>query len=216
MPPTDPAGPTGGPDADVTDQAAADQAAARSVSDAGGAPATDPVTDAGDDAAPATTTRGTTPTTDAEADADTPIVEEDVDELATVTRQRDDYLDALRHMQADFENYKKRVAKQQADLGERATQGLVDRLLPVLDTADLALAHGAGEGVKQIWDALSEALEKEGLERIDVAGAPFDPNLHDAVAHEPGDGAQEVAEVMRAGYRWKGRVIRPAMVKVRG
>lgn len=161
---------------------------------------------------------GLSPAEEAEIDLDAAAVEveEDLDELAAVARQRDDYLDALRHLQADFENYKKRVAKQQAETLERAVAGLVDKLLPVLDTADLALAHGAGEGVKQIAEALSDALDKEGLERIATAGAPFDPNLHDAVAHEPGDGAQEVAEVLRAGYLWKGRVIRPAMVKVRG
>ena len=143
-------------------------------------------------------------------------LDEDRDELSVATRQRDDYLDALRRLQADFENYKKRVVKQQADIGERAAQSLVEQLLPALDNADLALAHGAGEGIKKIWDGFNDALSKAGLERIDTAGDPFDPNQHDAVAHEPGDGAQEVAEVMRAGYRWKGRVIRAAMVKVRG
>lgn len=139
-----------------------------------------------------------------------------LDEVGAVQRQRDDYLDALRHLQADFENYKKRVAKQQADVAERAAQTLVEQLLPALDNADLALAHGAGEGIKQIWDGFNDALAKAGLERIDTAGEAFDPNQHDAVAHEPGEGPQEVAEVMRAGYRWKGRVVRPAMVKVRG
>ncbi|MCU4182950.1 nucleotide exchange factor GrpE [Acidiferrimicrobium sp. IK] len=243
--PTDPTGgapPTGGPDADVTDQAAADQAAAAGTPpgpgatpaggssgaspDAGrarepGAGSSDPVTGGDPAAAQAAAdaaAAGATPLDEAAVDADAAAaeVEEDLDELASVSRQRDDYLDALRHLQADFENYKKRVVKQQADIGERAAQALVEALLPALDNADLALAHGAGEGVKQIWDGFSEALAKAGLERIDKAGEPFDPNHHDAVAHEPGDGAQEVAEVMRAGYRWKGRVIRPAMVKVRG
>jgi molecular chaperone GrpE len=93
---------------------------------------------------------------------------------------------------------------------------LVEKLLPVLDTADLAVSHGGGEEVKQVWTALLDTLEREGLERIEPSGGAFDPNLHDAVAHEPGDGEQEVAEVLRAGYRWKGRVLRPAMVKVRG
>jgi molecular chaperone GrpE len=134
-----------------------------------------------------------------------------------VAQERDDYRDALVRLQADFENYKKRVAKQQEDLRQRAAETLVEKLLPVLDTADLALSHGGGEDVKQIWAALYGALEKEGLERIDDPGSPFDPTLHDAVAHEPGDeGPQEVVEVLRAGYRWRGRVLRPAMVKVRG
>ena len=137
-------------------------------------------------------------------------------ELADARRQRDEYLDALRRRQADFENYKKRVVKQQADMAGRAAENLVEKLLPALDTADLALAHGSGEEVTQVWSALSEALAGEGLERIAPDGGPFDPNRHDAVAHEPGDGPQEVAAVLRAGYSWKGRVLRPAMVKVRG
>lgn len=140
------------------------------------------------------------------------------DATAAMARERDDFRDALQRLQADFENYKKRVAKQQDDLRERAAESLVEKLLPVLDTADLAMTHGGSEDVKQIAVALSAVLEREGLERIDNTGEAFDPNLHDAVAHEPGDGdgAQEVAEVMRAGYRWRGRVLRPAMVKVKG
>jgi molecular chaperone GrpE len=141
----------------------------------------------------------------------------EVEQIMVLTQQRDDYRDALIRLQADFENYKKRMIKQQTDHLERAAAALVDKLLPVLDTADLALAHGGGEDVKQLTSALTSVLEREGLERIDPDGGPFDPTLHDAVAHEPSDdGRQEVAEVMRAGYRWKGRVLRPAMVKVRG
>jgi molecular chaperone GrpE len=137
-------------------------------------------------------------------------------EFETVVRERDEYLDALRRVQADFENYKKRMIKQQTDHLERAAQSLVEKLLPALDAADLAVVHGGGEEVKQVWTTLLDTLEREGLERIDPSGGPFDPNLHDAVAHEPGEGEQEVVEVLRAGYCWKGRVLRPAMVKVRG
>lgn len=146
------------------------------------------------------------------------FAEELVPEPDPVARERDDYRDALIRLQADFENYKKRILKQQDELRERAAEHLVEKLLPVLDTADLALAHGGGEDVKQMASALFDVLEREGLERIDNAGVPFDPSHHDAVAHEPADddGPQEVAEVMRAGYRWRGRVLRAAMVKVRG
>jgi molecular chaperone GrpE len=139
-----------------------------------------------------------------------------LDEVGRLAAERDEYVDALRRLQADFENYKKRVARQQSELSERATERLVTSLLPVLDTADLALAHAGGEDVKQVWAALNDTLQREGLERIDPAGQPFDPNLHEAVAHEPGDGEQSVAAVLRAGFRWKGRVLRPAMVTVRG
>jgi molecular chaperone GrpE len=140
----------------------------------------------------------------------------DADPLLDLIRERDEYREALIRMQADFENYKKRMIKQQTDHLERAAGALVEKLLPVLDTADLALAHGGGEDVKQLSGTLANILEREGLERIDPLGVPFDPTLHDAVAHEPGEGGQEVVEVLRAGYRWKGRVLRPAMVKVRG
>jgi molecular chaperone GrpE len=136
-------------------------------------------------------------------------------------RERDEYLEALLRLRAEFDNYRKRVQRQQAEIFENAASSLVKKLLPVLDTADLALAHGGGEDVKQVAGALFEILSKEGLERIDPEGLPFDPAHHDAVAHEPAEGEfaperPEVSEVFRAGYLWKGQVLRPAMVKVRG
>jgi len=146
-----------------------------------------------------------------------PAALEPPDPFEELARERDELKEALIRLQADFENYRKRVAKQEEEMRQRAAASLVEKLLPVLDTAELALAHGGGEDVKQIYTALSSVLEKEGLERIDPIGGAFDPNLHDAVVHEPGEGAgQEVAEVMRPGYMWRGRVLRAAMVKVRG
>jgi molecular chaperone GrpE len=140
---------------------------------------------------------------------------------AQVERQRDDYYNSLLRLQAEFDNYRKRVERQRLETVELAATSLVKKLLPILDTADLALAHGAGEDVKHVAGALFDVLSKEGLERIVPEGQPFDPEHHDAVAHEPADGAgappqPEVSEVLRAGYLWKGRVLRPAMVKVRG
>ena len=143
------------------------------------------------------------------------IVESD---LAQLEGERAELLDMVRRLQADFENYRKRVAKQQADDVARAAEGLVEQLLPVLDACDGAIHHGATE-VEPIYAALLGTLEKQGLERIDPAGQEFDPNLHEAVMHEPaadGDEGTVVSAVMRAGYSWKGRVVRPAMVKVRG
>jgi molecular chaperone GrpE len=154
--------------------------------------------------------------------ADAPPVElstealiEDVERLAT---ERDQYLDALRRTQADFENYRKRMMKQQADQAEGAAVRLVEDLLPVLDACDGAILHGATE-VEPIFAALLGTLEKAGLERIDPSGEEFDPNRHEAVMHEPaavGDEGTLVSDVMRRGYAWKGRVLRAAMVKVRG
>ena len=141
-----------------------------------------------------------------------------VSDIENLKRERDDYLDALRRLQADFENFRKRTMKQQTDILERAAQTLVEKLLPVLDAADLAIAHGADAAVGQVAGLLLDTLVKEGLEGVDPKpGDPFDPTVHEAVAHEPGGGGDpEVADLLRAGYRWKGALLRPAMVKVRG
>lgn len=150
-----------------------------------------------------------------------------LDERSESERQRDEYLDALQRLQADFENYRKRVARASEEAATRAAGDLVTKLLPVLDALDLALAHFAGSlsdeaaALTQSRSLLVDTLAREGLERIDQAGVAFDPQVHDAVAHvapEPGesDGTHEVSEVLRAGYRWKGAVLRPAMVQVRG
>ena len=146
------------------------------------------------------------------------LPENEVDEVEDLLeKERDELRELAQRVQADFENYKKRVLKQQTEHLERAAEQLVVKLLPVLDTADLALAHDESEAVRQVASALADALQKEGLERIDPQGEPFDPTEHDAVQHEPGDeGDPQVIEVLRAGYRWKGRVLRPAMVKVKG
>lgn len=145
------------------------------------------------------------------------VVESDLAELA---RDRDDYRAAAQRVQADFENYRKRVLREQTALVERAAESLMEQLLPVLDSFELALGmlDGAEEnlrkGVDLVYAELIGVLERAGLERIDTDGAPFDPNVHEAVLHEEGDGEPVVAETMRGGYRLKGRVLRPAMVKV--
>ncbi len=138
--------------------------------------------------------------------------------LVAANAERDQFKSALQHLQADFENYRKRVIKQQADDVARANEALVQKVLPVLDTIDLAIAHEPSKSLEQVSTALLDVLSKEGLERIPSVDAQFDPNEHEAVAHEPGDGESpaKVSEEMRAGYRWKGRVLRPAMVKVIG
>lgn len=152
------------------------------------------------------------------ADRSGASVEELIADLERTTGERDEYLDSLRRNQAEFENYRKRIAKHAADDAARAAESLVDKLLPVLDACDGAIAHGAAE-VEPIFAALLGTLEKEGLERIDPSGETFDPNEHEAVLHEPAEGDDDgtvVSDVLRPGYRWKGRIVRPAMVKVRG
>ncbi len=148
--------------------------------------------------------------------------EDAVTERSEAEQQRDDYLDSLQRLQADFENYRKRVARTSEDAVVRATGDLVARMLPVLDAFDLALAHFAettseeAMALSQARGLLLDTLAKEGLERIDAVGVGFDPQVHDAVAHVEGDGEQLIDEVLRAGYRWKGVVLRPAMVRVKG
>ena len=133
-----------------------------------------------------------------------------------VVKERDEFKDIALRVQADFENYRKRAASQMGDELDRALGKLVEQLLPVLDACEAAVAHGV-EGVEQVWSSLIGALQKQGLEALDLAGQPFDPALADAVMHEEGDGSEPVVlEVLRTGYRWKGRVLRAAMVKVKG
>jgi molecular chaperone GrpE len=145
-----------------------------------------------------------------------------VDARSEVERQRDEYLDALQRLQADFENYRKRVARSSQDAADRASGEVVAKMLPVIDAFDLAAAHflnapsEEAEALAQARGLLQDALAKEGLERIDEVGVPFDPQVHDAVAHIEGDDGPVVDDVLRAGYRWKGSVLRPAMVRVRG
>jgi molecular chaperone GrpE len=158
------------------------------------------------------------PEAEVEVDAAAAQVEVDLD-LARTAAERDEYLGALQRLQADFENYKKRMIRQQTELLDRAAEDLVNKLLPVLDAVDLARQHGQAEAVDPVANALSDVLAKEGLERIDPVGSAFDPNEHEAVAHEEADeaGAEpSVSELMRAGYRWRGKLLRPAMVKVKG
>ena len=148
----------------------------------------------------------------AEAEA---VVEHDV---VTLLAERDQFKDIALRLQADFENYRKRVATQQADEIDRATGKIAESLLPVLDACEAAFAHQV-QGIESVWSALIGALQKHGLEALDLAEKTFDPAVAEAVLHEPGDGAADgpvVAEVLRTGYLWKGKVLRPAMVKVRG
>ncbi|MFM8969219.1 MAG: nucleotide exchange factor GrpE [Actinomycetota bacterium] len=140
------------------------------------------------------------------------------DVLDAVTKERDEFKDLALRLQADFENFRKRVTTQMDDDVDRATGTLVESMLPVLDACEAAAAHGV-QGIESVWSALLGSLQKQGLEALDLADKPFDPATAEAVVHEPGDEGQTspvVVEVLRTGYRWKGRVVRAAMVKVKG
>ena len=151
-------------------------------------------------------------------DATTEVISGSAPKAAGVEQalaQRDEYLDSLRRLQAEFANYKKRVAKQQSDQVARAAQSLVEKLLPVLDTLDLATSHirdfesDDGRALMAASGQLRDVLIKEGLERIDPLGEEFDPNTHEAVGHlpdeeGPGSGQAEVVRrpVPRSSRWW--------------
>jgi molecular chaperone GrpE len=142
-------------------------------------------------------------------------------DLDRLLGERDEMRALAQQIQADFENYRKQAMKRETAIVERASESLVEQLLPVLDSFDAALAQLSDDtdpalrkGVDLVYAQLVGVLERAGLERIPSDGAAFDPNEHEAVLHEDGDGEPVVAETMRTGYRLKGRVLRPAMVKV--
>jgi molecular chaperone GrpE len=144
------------------------------------------------------------------------------DELARITAERDEYLDRLQRERADFENYRKRSAREQERLVAHAHERVVKELLPVLDDLERALdaaeRHEEAqlvEGVELVEKALRRVLEKEGLVEIETEGA-FDPHVHEAVLAQPRDGAESgsVIQVLQRGYRLGDRVVRPARVIV--
>lgn len=146
-------------------------------------------------------------------------------EIAALEEQRDAYLEALRQLQADFENYKKRIVRDQLDDADAKSAKLIEDLLPVIDNFQLAMGvieeSDSGtkkliKGLELVHSELFQVLEKQGLEIIEANGALFDPEIHDAVTHEDNNEHEQevVVEVLRPGYKVRGRVIRPAMVKV--
>ncbi len=138
--------------------------------------------------------------------------------IEQLTKERDEFKDIALRVQAEFENYRKRSATQLIDEVDRNSGRLVEGLLAVVDACEAAVAHEIS-GVEPILSALLSALTKQGLEVLELLDTVFDPSLAEAVVHEPADnegGETTVIEVLRTGYRWKGRVLRAAMVKVKG
>ena len=140
----------------------------------------------------------------------------DVVDLAALIAERDEYRDTMLRLKAEFDNHRKRVAREADELRARANENLAEKLILVLDACDAAIGHGATD-VEPIAKMLVDLLEADGLVRLAPLDEPFDPNLHEAVLHEEGDGGESIViETLRTGYQWKSRVLRPAMVKVRG
>ena len=148
--------------------------------------------------------------------------EEAEDPHAQLQRERDEYLDLARRAQADFENYRKRAAKEAAAAGQRAKSGLVRELLPIVDNLERALASARedeqhlAEGVRLVHSELIAVLERNGVEQFDPSGSRFDPSEHEALSMREQDGAESgtVLDVVEKGYRANGTVLRPARVVV--
>lgn len=165
--------------------------------------------------------------------SDTPVaqpltVADEESEQARAERERDEYLDALRRERAEFENFRKRTTKERLDALDRGAEQLAAGLLTVLDSFGLALDAAAkssdeqlAKGVELVYAQFVTTLEQAGLEEVEGVGATFDPSVHEALLQVDADGElgraveePEVVEVLRRGYRFKGRVLRPAAVKV--
>jgi molecular chaperone GrpE len=145
------------------------------------------------------------------------------DETETARREAAEYREHLLRLKAEFDNYRKRVLKEQTRAVEMASEPLMRRLLEVLDEFDLALIAAEQKpdfdkflhGVELVYAKLMDILRSEGLERIEAEGKPFDPEVHEALMQSgEGEGEPVVADVFRPGYTLRGRVLRPAGVKV--
>jgi molecular chaperone GrpE len=145
-------------------------------------------------------------------------------EASDVQRERDEYLALAQRTQADFENYRKRAAKEAATAGDRAKSGLVSELLPVVDNLERALDSAGddeqhlADGVRLVHAELIAVLSRHGVEQFDPKGEKFDPTFHEALStrEDEGTGAGTVLDVVEKGYRLNGTVLRPARVVVAG
>jgi molecular chaperone GrpE len=146
---------------------------------------------------------------------------EDSTDLSSVSKERDEYLDALQRLKAEFDNYRKRVARDQQELAARAHERLVKELVPVLDDLERALEaaaeHEEGkleEGVRLVHRSLADALAKEGLAEIGTDGT-FDPHTQEALLSQPSEAEEgSVIQVLQKGYSLGDRVLRPARVVI--
>ncbi len=145
------------------------------------------------------------------------------DAMAGLQTDLDRFRDLALRSQADFENYKKRAAREKEDAVKYANSSLLQRLVSILDNFELGLAAAKTEseqspiysGMILVQKQLNDLLEENGLQTIEAEGKKFDPNLHEAIAHEPSESAEgTVIRQARRGYRFKDRLLRPARVIV--
>ena len=197
----------------------------RGAGEASPAPGRD-ISSAGD-AAPATDRAGDEQRVKGAVEREAEAVEHDLDELLGKARERDEYLSLAQRTQADFENYRKRAAKDLSAAEARGVAKLARELLPALDNLNLALAAAEedrsegddgqlAQGIRLVAAELSAALARVGIEAYSPQGERFDPALHEAMAQQPVEGAESgtIVEVYQQGYRANGAVLRPARVVV--
>jgi molecular chaperone GrpE len=148
-------------------------------------------------------------------------VEQDLDQLVERAKQRDEYFALAQRTQADFENFRKRMARENAAAVDRGVAKLAKELLPALDHLEIALKAAEGhedvvKGFALVREEFFNALGKVGIQPFSPAGEPFDPNEHEAMASQPAEDAEPgtVVEVYQQGYRLNGAVLRPARVVV--
>jgi molecular chaperone GrpE len=156
-------------------------------------------------------------------EAGEPSGEEDpANEEERIVDQPEDYLALAQRIQADFENYRKRAAREAAAAGERAKSGLVRELLPIVDNLERALASAEegeqhlAEGVRLVHSELIAVLERNGVEQFNPEGDKFDPSEHEALSVREDGEPGLVLDVVEKGYRANGTVLRPARVVVSG
>ncbi|HEX2195426.1 MAG TPA: nucleotide exchange factor GrpE [Actinomycetota bacterium] len=146
-----------------------------------------------------------------------PVEAEVVEAPEEPEEQQADYLGDLQRLQAEFSNYRKRMMRETAEASARGAERVVTQVLPVLDNFERAIAHGeGGEGVELVFKELKAVLETAGLEEVPGEGAPFDPQVHEAVESREDESATEevVRAVHRRGYTMNGKLLRAAMVGV--
>jgi molecular chaperone GrpE len=154
------------------------------------------------------------------------VTAEQLDDLKEKAAKTDEHWDRLLRLTADFENFKKRAAREKQDAIKFANESLLQKLIPVLDNFDMALAavqtadggttQSLQTGINMIYQQLKNTLAETGLEELDAAGKPFDPNLHEAVSQKETDEVPEgqVVQQLRKGYKFRERLLRPATVVV--
>jgi molecular chaperone GrpE len=209
--------------------AAEDEGAAPAGDAQAAAPAAEPdeaVTERADEADEAAATaeqagEAEAPASDGSRAAEGAAIAADLD---AARAEAESYLDDLRRLQADFDNYRKRTLREQTAMAASASQALVAKLLPVLDNFELAVSAAEQsrdfdrmlKGVEMVFGELREVLQGEGLVKIEAEGKPFDPERHEAVVAVEQEDAEPgtVVDIVRTGYELRGKVLRPAMVKV--